>query len=388
MSSDKFGKWWPCLRKHYKRTHLWLPRAKELLGLIDDDRGFRYFTLCARPMIDVYMLVKENVLRVDATGRRIQGVSFCELDEVIFPEMIELIGIEESGFLAKLEDLALFADIPETETLDTIPVLENYLQEEGEGLSDSIRAVVNNKRRHLLFKSLFPFDFLNLDFCDRYYGQPPDVMKINSTIDRLLEWQRQPGTTASGEAFSMGRFVVAITCRVDKKLPTAASTRLRNIVSANVQAYDEYRAALNDRDVGTLSGWASDAPLDFFMSAWPKEIAQMALKKSWDIIIHDHAFYDRVNDRSEPYDMVCLVVEFRQALICKTYLAAAVQSLRIDSRTEVRRVEPTEKDGKVLLGDLERIVNLRNEQAVRFSRELLPEPLGEIRRLRAEGVPL
>ncbi|MGA7218114.1 MAG: hypothetical protein WBX38_07360, partial [Candidatus Sulfotelmatobacter sp.] len=94
MSRDKFGKWWPCLRKHFKRTHLWLPRAKALMELIEDERPFRYFTLCARPMIDVYMLVKENVLKVDEDGKRIAGVSFCELDELIFPEMIELIGVE------------------------------------------------------------------------------------------------------------------------------------------------------------------------------------------------------------------------------------------------------------------------------------------------------
>jgi hypothetical protein len=339
-------------------------------------------------MIDVYMLVKENVLQVDASGRRIQGVSFCELDEGIFPEMIELIGFEESGFLAKLEDLALFSDTPETEILDTMSALETFLQEEGEGLSNTVKTAVDNKRRHLLFKGLFPFDFLNLDFCDRYYGQPPDVMKINSTIDRLLEWQRQPGTTPSGEAFSMNRFVVAITCRVDKTLTPAAATRLRNIVTANSQSYTEYKEALSDRSVSNLSTWASEEPLDFFMSAWPKEIAQMALKKSWDIVIHDHAFYDRLSDKNEEYNMVCLVVEFRQAPICSTYLAAATKSLRVDARTQVKRVEPTDKDGKMLLGDLRDIVNLRNQQASRFSRELLPDPLAEICRLRAEGVPL
>lgn len=200
MSDDPFGKWWPCLRKHFKRTHIWLPRAKELTARLDG-RPFRYFTLCARPMIDVYMLVKESVLQVDETERRILGVAFCELEKTVFPEMIELIGSEESGFRARLEDLALFNDIPETQTLDSMAALEAFLEEEGEGLNPELQEVIENKRRHLQFQSLFPFDFLNLDFCDRYYGFPPDVMKINMTIDKLLEWQRRPGKRETGSHF-------------------------------------------------------------------------------------------------------------------------------------------------------------------------------------------
>jgi hypothetical protein len=385
--NDPFGKWWPCLRKHFKRTRIWLPRAKELAVHLNGQRPFRYFTLCARPMIDVFMLVKENVLQVDETERRIQEVSFCELNEIVFPEMIEMLGVEGAGFRTKLEDLTLFSDVPETATLDTEAALEKYVNEKGEKLGDSLREAVDNKRKHLQFQNLFPFDFLNLDFCDPYY-EPPDVMRVNSTIDKLLEWQRQPGKKSNGSPFSIGRFVVAITCRVNKKLPSVTSTRLANIVGENAESHAEYKAALERRGINNVAKWSAKEPLDFFMSAWPKEIAKMALRKQWDIKVHDHAFYDRVNEKGETYHIVCLVVEFTQATICSTYLTAATHSLDRDGRTEIKKIEPTHKVGRRLLADLRQVVDLRNEQAARAGREPLPEPLGEINRLRAEGVPI
>ena len=376
------------MRKHFKRTQIWLPRAMELTEHLDGQRPFRYFTLCGRPMIDVYMLVKEKVLRVDDTGRRILGVAFCELDKEVFPEMIELIGVEESGFRAKLEEIILFSDIPETQPLDTMAALEGYLEGEGEGLNATLREAIENKRRHLLFRSLFPFDFLNLDFCDRYYGIPPDVLQVNMAIERLLEWQRQPGKKSNGAPFSIGRFVLAITCRVENKLTSATSTRLANFVGENVHTHAEYKAALQLRGINNVTKWSVEEPLDFFMSTWPKEIARLALMKQWDIKVHDHAFYDRVSDSGEAYHMVCLVVEFTQAPICSTYLAAATQSLDQSGRTEIRKIEPTDTDGKRLLADLRQIVNLRNKQAKRAGREELPEPLSEINRLKGEGVPI
>jgi hypothetical protein len=388
MSDGKFSKWWPCLRKHYKRVNLWLPKAQMLRDSLKNARSFRYFTLCARPMIDVYMLVRENVLPFDTAAKRILGVSFCECDERIFPEMKELIGAEEAGFLARLEELVLFRDIPQTETLDNVGALFSFLEEEGEGLDPAVRKALEDKRKHLLFRGLFPFDFLNLDFCDRYYGDPPDVMKIHATLDKLLEWQRQPGTTGSGDNFSVSRFVVAITCRVDLSTPRDAIRRLRHIVEQNRADHDEYRQALADKPVTDMAAWAREAPLDFFMSAWPKEIAKLAMQKAWDIIVHDHAFYGRENDEGEKYDMVCLVVEFVNAPLCTTYLKAVKWCLDERSRTAIPRFDETAGKGKSLLLNLRQIVELRNEQARNFERPILPDPLSEIVRLRREGVPI
>ena len=386
--SDPFGKWWPCLRKHYKRVHVWLPRARQLQRALAGRRPFRYFTLCARPMIDVYMLAKEGILARDRATRRVQGVSFCEYEPAVFPEMLELVGAEEAGFLAKLQDLVLFQDVPETQTLDTEGALDNLLNQMGERLDEGVRGEVEEKKQHLQFQGLFPFDFLNLDFCDPYYSDPPDVMRIHAAVDKLLEWQRRPGKTASGDEFAVSRFVVAITCRVNLGTPADALARLKRIVETNRTDYASYRQALHDRAVENLDLWATDSPLDFFMSSWPKEIARIARQKSWNITIRDHAFYDRQNDVGEDYHMVCLVVEFEQAPICDTYLSAVTTCLDASARTEIPRFEATNGDGAVLLQNLREIVELRNTRARDVGRSELPDPLAEISRLRLEGVPI
>jgi hypothetical protein len=124
------------------------------------------------------------------------------------------------------------------------------------------------------------------------------------------------------------------------------------------------------------------------MSAWPKEIARLARQKSWDITVHHHAFYDRQNDVGEDYNMVSLVVEFVRAPLCRTYLTAVTTMLDVDARTEIPRLDARTRDGAILLDNLREIVGLRNTQAEKFQRELLPDPLAEITRLRAEGVPI
>jgi hypothetical protein len=388
MSDDRFGKWWPCLRKHYKRVHLWLPQAKGLHRGLRGKRPFRYFTLCARPMIDVYMLVKERVLLFDKDTKRIEGVSFCECDREIFPEMIELIGVEEAGFSAQLEDLVLFQDVPETQTLDSEDSVTRFIEDAGEKLDPAVREKAEGKRTHFVFRDFFPFDFLNLDFCDRYYGNPPDVMRIHATVDKLLDWQRQPNRSASGRSFSVNRFVTAITCRVDRSTPADAILRLKRMVSKNSADHDTYRRALSERSIVDLDGWASESPLDFFMSAWPKEIARLAEQKSWNIAVRNHVHYQRQNERGEDYHMVCLVVEFSQTSICNTYLSTVTNCLDLGSRLEIPHFDPATRDGIALLSNLRQIVKLRNTQATHFSRDPLPDPLSEISRLRAEGVPI
>ena len=76
-----FDKWWPCLKKHTKRVKHLLPYAKHIKTNLNSARPFRYFTLCAPPMIDVFMLAKEDVLDYDEARRAIDTVVFCEYNQ-------------------------------------------------------------------------------------------------------------------------------------------------------------------------------------------------------------------------------------------------------------------------------------------------------------------
>ncbi|HVU24558.1 MAG TPA: hypothetical protein VHE13_10570 [Opitutus sp.] len=387
MSDDPFGKWWPCLKKHQKRLTAWLPHARRIRQGVNG-RNLRYFTLCARPMIDVYLMVREGLVPFDAERRRIEGVTFCECEESVVSEMKELIGVEEAGFFAKLEDLVLFTDSDETRALPTIEDLSRYLAEQGEGLDDAMAKQMHDKRKHLEFQQLFPFDFINLDFCDRYYQKPPNVLRIHETVKKMLEWQTRDRAGNSGQTIHVDKFVAAITCRTDSATPADALARLKAIVEQNSRDHPEYRSAMGRLNGQSLDQWQVADELDFFMSAWPKEIARLAAEFHWDIEIKEHLYYDRVNDAGEPYKMVCLVVEFTRAVKCSTYLTAVTMALRPDSRREIPAVDLDSTPGKKLLVDLGKIVALRNEQARYYRRRELPDPKSEILRLRAAGVPV
>jgi hypothetical protein len=48
------------------------------------------------------------------------------------------------------------------------------------------------KRTHFNVRSSFPYDFINLDFCQYYYPRPPGMLRVNETVDKILDWQRRP----------------------------------------------------------------------------------------------------------------------------------------------------------------------------------------------------
>lgn len=386
MNADPFGKWWPCLRKHEKRLQVWVPHVRALKARLNG-RGLRYFTLCARPMIDVYLMVRENLVTQDPKTRRIDGVSFCESEPAVMAEMKELLGVEEAAFGARLEDLVLFKDDATTLPHATQEAIAEYIDQEGEKLTGNFIEALELKRNHLEFHRLFPFDFLNLDFCDRYYPKPPDVLRIHQTVERLLDWQNEAGGT-EGAKFRVDRFVVAITCRLDDALPPEAVERLKAIVAKNRDDHPEYAEALGRLNGTTLDQWPVQDRLDFFMSAWPKEIARLARDKAWDLKILDHVHYDRIGDNGNAYDMVCLVVEFTKTDICKTYLDAARDALDAEARRELMPVAEDTRKGKQLLASLRAVVALRNEQAKHYKRDALPDPADELVRLRAEGVKI
>src|SRR3970040_638394 len=76
----EFDKYWNDTKKHQKRLDYWLLHAKELSSQLGGRRAFRYFTLCARSVIDVFMLAKERVLNYDADLGIVTHVGFCEYD--------------------------------------------------------------------------------------------------------------------------------------------------------------------------------------------------------------------------------------------------------------------------------------------------------------------
>jgi hypothetical protein len=216
-----FGRWWKDLKKHEKRLRHWLPHWQALAQRIGNGRRLRYFTLCARPMIDVFMLVREGLLEVDPENHSIGRVQFCECDPDHFNEIREMIAREDAGFFGELETVVLFQDDDFTGQYPTPESID--LRLEDEGLQSDKLDRLQLKRTFLNVKASFPFDCINLDFCDYYYPRPPNMLRVNETVERLLDWQGRRSNDPEG--VSLAEFVLTVTCRYDSDFPAEAEAR-------------------------------------------------------------------------------------------------------------------------------------------------------------------
>src|SRR6202021_1800649 len=211
----EFDKWWNDLKKHWKRLQHWLPHWKALAMRIGDDRPIRYFTLCARSMIDVFMLVGEGLLKIDPENYSISRVQFCECDQEQFAEIREMIAREDAGFFGQLENVVLFKEDDFTAQFPTLESISLKLEDEGLELEKLDRLLL--KRTHFNVRSSFPYDFINLDFCQYYYPHPPGMLRVNETVDRILDWQRR--LSDDGENGNLQEFFLPSTCRLYTNFP-------------------------------------------------------------------------------------------------------------------------------------------------------------------------
>jgi len=369
----EFDKWWADPKKHYKRMNYWLPPAKTLKSELGSSRVFRYFTLCSRSMIDVFMLAREGVLNYDPIRGTVIHVRFCESDSEQFPEIGELIGIENAGFFGELEELVLFQDNPYTAQYQTLESINEALEDEG--LAIDKRQKLQTKRTHLYVEASFPYDFINLDFCGYYYPKPPDILKINRTVEKFLDWQRQyeNGGISAGPGVGVQDFLLSVTCRHDDDFPRAAEKRLSELVKSNCELHSDYKKYLEEkRCVSDLNTWMQSEREDFFLSTWPKEISRLAQQYQWGMKILGYVHYDRVSDEGRPYKIICLICRFTRISKDPNYIQVAIDALDQSKRRLISEIVKTTQNGQTLLGDLTEIVNLRNGQAKRRSRPLLP----------------
>jgi hypothetical protein len=369
MSS--FSKYWDDLKKHEKRVKYWLPHLQEIASRLGSQRDIRYFTLCAIEMIDVFMLIREGILRRDQDSNAIRGVQFCECVPEDFTLIRDLVASEDIGFLGLLEDIALFQDDEFTLQYPTKLSIEEALALE-DVAADWRGKRLNLKRRHHDFKATFPFDYMNLDFCAQYY-EPSDLLKVNKTVERFLEWQKNDALDGSA---SVDEFVMAITCKLEGKLPVPAANRLSALVRENCAKSDIYDLSVREtRGWGGVAEWLKRDLNDFFLAAWPKDIASIAKALFWKTDIIDYVHYTRMGDHGNPYSMVCLMARFTRERSEPDYMPAALYALDRGKRKLIPERLSDSPERKSLRASLNEIVKVRNEQAKRFRREdLLPEP--------------
>lgn len=367
----EFDKWWNDLKKHSKRLRHWLPHWKALASRIGDQRHPRYFTLCARSMIDVFMLVDEGLLHVDPDSKSINRVQFCECDQEQYGEIREMIAREDAGFFGQLEDVVLFEDDDFTAQFPTLESINAKLEDEG--LDTNLVDKLLLKRTFFNVRASFPYDFVNLDFCQYYYPNPPGMLKVNRTVERFLEWQGRSSQDA--ETVRLQEFILAVTCRYDADFPKEAEIRLTELIRRNCRASKQYEEEIKtSRGTGLVEEWIDNDKEDFFLAGWPKDIASSAKERGWAMDVLDYVYYRRTGDQDNAYVIACLVARFSRSEPMLDYIPAALFALNKENRKFIYDIDRASEDGMQLIQSLERIVAVRNEQARLKKRPELPNP--------------
>jgi hypothetical protein len=367
----EFDQWWNDLKKHRKRLRHWLPHWKALAERLGDGHQLRYFTLCARSMIDVFMLVREGLLEVEPSSHSISRVQFCECDQQQFDEIREMIAREDAGFFGRLEHVVLFED---DDFSGQFPTMESIsLKLEDENLQGDIGKLdkLLLKRTFFNVKASFPYDCVNLDFCQYYYPKPPGMLKINRTVERILDWQRRP----SDDGTSLDEFILAVTCRHDSEFPAEAETRLTELIRSNCAASPEYKKEIEkSRGTSQIEDWASRDREDFFFAGWPKDIARASKDLGWSMEVLDYVYYRRTSDTGRPYVIACLVARFSRSSSIRPDIETALFALNTGNRQFIPEIDRGSAEGQQLVQNLETIVAVHNEQARRKQRPELPSP--------------
>lgn len=93
--------------KHYVRIHGWVDAARQRLVELQQqgaerEYGLRYFTLCGKDGIDIFLFERERLIRNDDRG--FPSVYYCELYYPHFAELKPILG-RTAGARDKFEDL-------------------------------------------------------------------------------------------------------------------------------------------------------------------------------------------------------------------------------------------------------------------------------------------
>jgi len=312
---------------------------------------------------------------LDPDNYSIHSIKFCECDVEQFAEIKDLIAREDAGIFGRLEDVVLFRDDDFTAECPTVSSIAAKLEDER--LQDDYARIdrLQLKRTHIETVKSFPYDVINLDFCDYYYPEPPGMLRINETIERVLDWQRR--SSEDDQNLQVDEFILAVTCRYDDDFPRSAEDRLVALVEENCAGSEYYKQQLvKTRGTDEIRKWLGTNRLDFFFAGWPKDIGRCAKELGWTMDILDYVYYQRSGDHNNTYVIACLVARFKRSKANADYLKAALRALDAGGRHLIGDIEPTSKDGRRLMENLGSVVTLRNEQARRKNRPELPDPNG------------
>ena len=259
--------------KHYVRKYGWLPAAKmQAQAALNSGRSPKYLSFCASEAVDIFLFLREGILKRNADTNVIERTYFCEDDPTDFGIISQLIGAHEQGFYGNFQEMILFEDDDTTQGLALNDIANRY--------SSEIRSKLSIKDRHQRFRSMVPFDIINLDPYGTFFPPKGDVLSpMLRSVRKLLDWQ----TEASLEDPTFDSFTLFLTSHVEDGLMNDnALEELVDMVNSNGLTYAGFSESLMNR-FGTSDALTmlSENFTEFFCVALPKLVVSEAFGREW-----------------------------------------------------------------------------------------------------------
>lgn len=208
--------------KHCARYYGWLPAIEKYKEELNRE-SLKYFTLCARSAIDVFMLEMKGLLLRDES-KKLPNVVICENDKGAAIEILNLVRppLKEAVIQGPLEDILLFQDDEQTRGLSPGAYVRNF----------KIRERLRIKMLSERLKMFFPFDVINFDPYGNLLSPGLSKNKLYQSLEKIFELQEQVDT-----------FLLLLTTPIFDIDPDSAS-QLRVDFKANIRKHKKIHDAL------------------------------------------------------------------------------------------------------------------------------------------------
>ena len=329
--------------KHCARYYGWLPASKAYQGQIKKN-SLKYFTLCAKEAIDVFMLELEGVLLRDQ-NRKLPDVVICEKEPRDAAEIFKLVRppLKEAILIGELEKVLTFQDTEETRGLSPDEDVRDH----------RIRRLLRIKGLSERIKEYFPFDIINFDPYGNLLNPDNKANILYQSFERIFELQK-----------SINRFLLFVTTPITY-IHSNFQYQFRSDFESNISRYPEIQDTLLS-SLDTTVYDEIDETKRIALSFAKSIVMRIARSKGWDSEHKGIYIYQNRDLRK----MLTSVVQFSKAHAAPNESIYVKEVIRaIEQMPEYYSYDDSLKNQEVKK-HLERIIRFREESRSEYSETL------------------
>lgn len=272
--------------KHCVRYYGWLPASRAFQKQIKKE-SLKYFTLCAKQAIDVFMFELEKVLVRDQ-NKKLPDVIICEKIPSCAAEIFKLVRppLKEAVLVGELEKILTFQETEETKGLSPDEDVRDH----------RIRKLLRIKGLSERVKECFPFDIINFDPYGNFLNPVQERNKLCQSFKKIFELQKRIDT-----------FLLFVTTPIFDIHPDSES-RLKSKFKSNLSSHADIRTALK-RSFGTIAYHKIDEKKRIAIGFAKSVVISAAKGKGWNHKHHGIFVYESPSRNK----MLSSVVQFSKA---------------------------------------------------------------------------